>query len=207
VSLIPLWSQIYNVGGTWPIYITGLRYLSLLNTNCNVLGYWRHRSVLLHFFIYDFTSRHYNLCLQCVITLWRCVSERSFDLFCYLFRDLLRWSLFSVFISVSLLSLSVLSLSVSLSLSSLCLSPLKSSVCAWNRRHLPPRLHFRCSGFPTIWLLRNSYQLNLCRVFGKSLRRKLQIRTWPLSSNVHIWSTVYSENRCVGSAKSVTIMS
>jgi hypothetical protein len=44
------------------------------------------------------------------------------------------------------------------------------------------------------------------RVFGKSLRRKRQIRTRPLSSNVHIWSTVYSESRCVGNAKSITIL-
>jgi hypothetical protein len=43
---------------------------------------------LLHFFIY-FTSSHYNLCLQCIRTFWRCVSERSFDLFCYLFGDFL----------------------------------------------------------------------------------------------------------------------
>jgi hypothetical protein len=68
-------------------------------------------------------------------------------------------------------------------------------------------LHFRCSDFPTIWLLRNSYRLNLYRVFGKSLHRKHQIRTRPLSSNIHISSTVYSENRCVGNAKSVTIRS
>jgi hypothetical protein len=54
---------------------------------------------LLHLLIYDSTSRHYNLCLHCVMTLWRRVSERLSA----------RWSLFSVFISVSLLSLSSLS--------------------------------------------------------------------------------------------------
>jgi hypothetical protein len=27
-------------------------------------------------------------------------------------------------------------------------SPLKSSVCAWNRRHHPPRLHFSLLRFP-----------------------------------------------------------
>jgi hypothetical protein len=48
---------------------------------------------------------------------------------------------------------------------------------------------FRYFGFATIWLL-----------------RKLQIRTRPLSSNVHIWTTVYSENRCVGSSKSVALL-
>jgi hypothetical protein len=30
---------------TWSFYVTCLRYWSLLNTNCNVPGYWRHRSV------------------------------------------------------------------------------------------------------------------------------------------------------------------
>jgi hypothetical protein len=118
-----------------------------------------------------------------------------FDLFCYLFGDL-RWSFFSV--SSLCLYFGVSSISVLFSVYLLCLSlylsPLKYSVCAWNRRHLS-RLHVRCSGFPTIWLLWNSYRLNLYLVFGKSLRRKLQIRTRPLSSNVHIWST----------AKSVTI--
>jgi hypothetical protein len=77
---------------------------------------------LLHFFIYDFTSCHYNICLQCAQTLWRCVSERSWflfgsaawifldlrlwsllwSLFCYLLGDLLRWSLFCLFCVSSL---------------------------------------------------------------------------------------------------------
>jgi hypothetical protein len=41
------WSFKYIVTclGTLSLYVTWLRYLSLLNTNCNVLGYWRHRSV------------------------------------------------------------------------------------------------------------------------------------------------------------------
>jgi hypothetical protein len=31
--------------GTWPLYVTCLRYLSVLNTKCDVLEYWRRRSV------------------------------------------------------------------------------------------------------------------------------------------------------------------
>jgi hypothetical protein len=31
--------------GTWSLYVACLRYLSLLNTKCDVLVYWRHRSV------------------------------------------------------------------------------------------------------------------------------------------------------------------
>jgi hypothetical protein len=30
---------------TWPLYVTCLRYWSLLNTKCDVLEYWRRRSV------------------------------------------------------------------------------------------------------------------------------------------------------------------
>jgi hypothetical protein len=37
--------HILTCWGTWSLYVTCLRYLSLLNTKCNVLGYWRHRSV------------------------------------------------------------------------------------------------------------------------------------------------------------------
>jgi hypothetical protein len=39
---------------------------------------------------------------------------------------------------------------------SVYLLPLKEGVCTWQRRHLPPRLHFPLLQFPTIWLLRNS---------------------------------------------------
>jgi hypothetical protein len=46
---------------------------------------WRARVLetpfdLLLWFIYDFTSRHYTLFLQCALILWRCVSERSWFL-------------------------------------------------------------------------------------------------------------------------------
>jgi hypothetical protein len=76
-----------NAGGT---YCNVLRYVvplchvfTLLITSEHQL--WRARVQetpfgLLHLFIYDFTSRHYNLCLQCVMTLWLYVPERSFDL-------------------------------------------------------------------------------------------------------------------------------
>jgi hypothetical protein len=37
---------------------------------------------LLHWFIYDSTSHHYNLSLQWVLTFWCLVSERYLDLFC-----------------------------------------------------------------------------------------------------------------------------
>jgi hypothetical protein len=44
---------------------------------------WLQKTLLdlLHLFIYDSTSRHYNLWLQWVMTLWCLVSERSLDLF------------------------------------------------------------------------------------------------------------------------------
>jgi hypothetical protein len=62
-------------------------------------------------FYYDFTSRHYNLFLQCALTLWRCVSERSWFLysgplisFDLVFSDLLLISPFDLLLSVSLIS-------------------------------------------------------------------------------------------------------
>jgi hypothetical protein len=57
-----------------------------------------------------------------------CISERSFDLFYYLFGDLLLWSLFSVFISVSL-SVSNFSLSLCLSLSLMLRPTVSRPVC------------------------------------------------------------------------------
>jgi hypothetical protein len=61
-----------------------------INNNVTCLGYLvplRHVFTLLktpfgllHLFIYDFTSRHYNLFLQCALTLWRCVSVGSWFL-------------------------------------------------------------------------------------------------------------------------------
>jgi hypothetical protein len=72
-------TQIVTRWGTGSLYVTWLRYLSFLNTKCNVLGYWRRRSVCYSVY-YDLTSRHYSLVLQCALTLWRCVSERSWFL-------------------------------------------------------------------------------------------------------------------------------
>jgi hypothetical protein len=87
---------------------------------------------LLHFFIYDFTSRHYSLCLQYTRTLWRCVSERSWFLFgsaVWIFLDLRLWSLFS---SMSLFSVCVSSL--------LCvrLSAAPQRVCLLLGKKTPP---------------------------------------------------------------------
>jgi hypothetical protein len=105
-TLIPLWRQMYHVGVLGPF--TSRVYFSyhFWTPICNVLGYWRHHSVC-YFSYYDFTSRHYNLCLQCVATLWRCVSERF-------------WFLFGSAAWISLLSLSPL-----------CVYPF--ICCPWNR--------------------------------------------------------------------------
>jgi hypothetical protein len=48
---------------------------------------------LLHWFISDSTSRHYNLSLQWVLTLWCLVSERFLDLFCLECWQLTDWLL------------------------------------------------------------------------------------------------------------------
>jgi hypothetical protein len=73
---------------------------------CNVLGYWRHRSVCYtSLFTTSLVVITVSL-IHCVMNLWRCVSERSFDLFCYLFGDLLR-PLFSVCLLFSVPSLGV----------------------------------------------------------------------------------------------------
>jgi hypothetical protein len=106
-------------------YFTTLRYLYVIchfwTPTCNVLGYWRHRSVLLHLFIYDSTSRHYNLWLQCVVCLWCRVSERSFDLFSVICLVI---SLQRLYLGVSSISVYCVlpSFSVSISVSLLCLS-------------------------------------------------------------------------------------
>jgi hypothetical protein len=50
--------------------------LSLSNIYCNVFGTGDAVRIVTSC-IYDFTSRHCNLFLQCALTLWRCVSERS----------------------------------------------------------------------------------------------------------------------------------
>jgi hypothetical protein len=128
------------------------------------------------------------------MTLWRCVSEQSWflcsgpwilldlglwSLFCDLFCDLLRWSLFCA----SLLYLCPLFISVSCFYSAApeigCLLPGKKTPC--------PRVWFPVLGllrFQTTRLLKNSY---------------------PLSSNAHIWCNMYFGSRCVGNTIYVTI--
>jgi hypothetical protein len=125
---------------------------------CNVLGYWRHRSICYTslfstpvvvttiFFpvCYDPLTSYLGvvlwsrviclvICLQC---LYLGVSSRYLCLLCPTSVSPLFICLF-FFLSVSYLL------------------PLKYSVFAWNRRHLPSRLHFPLLHFPTIWLLRN----------------------------------------------------
>jgi hypothetical protein len=116
--------------GTWPLYITGLRYLSLLNTNYNVLGYWRHRSIC---YISLFTTPLVVTTISVYSVLWPSdVVSRSGSLISSVICSVIYFG------DLSLVSLSRC-------LFYLCLSyllPLKSSVCAWNRRHFPPRLHF-----------------------------------------------------------------
>jgi hypothetical protein len=51
---------LYRVCGTWPLMIT----------KCTMLGYCGTPFNLLHWFIFDSTSRHYNLSLQWVLTPW-----------------------------------------------------------------------------------------------------------------------------------------
>jgi hypothetical protein len=89
---------------------------------CYVLSYWRHRSVCYTSLFTTSLVATIISVLQCVMTLWRCVSERFFDLFCYLFGDLSSVSLFSSLLSLSL-SLSSLLLSL---LSVFCVSPILS---------------------------------------------------------------------------------
>jgi hypothetical protein len=150
-------------------YLTTLRHVYVSyhfwTPKCNVLGYWRHHSVC---YTSLFTTPLVVTTIS-VYSVWPSdVVSRSGTLISSLLS--VRWSLFS-------LSFRCL---FYLCLSSLYLSPLKSSVCAWNWWHLPSRLHFLCSGFPTIWLLRRRH-----------------IRTRPLSSNLQFW----------GTAKSVTLYS
>jgi hypothetical protein len=130
---------------------------------CNVLGYWRRRSVcytclfttppvVTTISVYnvlwpsDFASLSgpgssldllLGSSLICVFDL--CFSSVSLFYLClylgvspHCFHSLSR-SLLSVCLLFSVLSSSVFSL---------YLSPLKQSVCAWNRRHLPPAVAF-----------------------------------------------------------------
>jgi hypothetical protein len=89
-------------------YLTTLRYVYVIchfwTPICNVLGYWRHRSIC---YTSLFTTPLVTT-ISVYSVLWSSdVVSRSvlWSLLCYFFGDLLRWSLFIVFISVSLLSL------------------------------------------------------------------------------------------------------
>jgi hypothetical protein len=104
VSLIPLCRLMYNVWGTWSLYVTGLRYLSLLNTKCNVLGYWRRRSVC---YSGLFTTSLVVTTISVYSVLWPSdFVSRSGPSISSLLS--VRRFLFSDFISVSLLCLSLL---------------------------------------------------------------------------------------------------
>jgi hypothetical protein len=131
-------------------YFTSLRYVYVIchfwTPISNVLGYRRHHSIC-------YTCLFTTLLVVTIVSgynvLWPSdVVSRSGPLISSVLS--VRWSFFNVFISVSLLYLSVVFSHLSLSLSRclfyvcppLCLSSLKSSICAWNRRHLLSRLHF-----------------------------------------------------------------
>jgi hypothetical protein len=111
------------------------------------------------------------------MTLWCRVSEWSFDLFSVMCSVI---SLQCLHLGVSFISLfsvcCVLSYISLLSLSLCLISCLSNTVFASGIEDtFSHGCIFHCFGFATVWLL-----------------RKLQIRTRPLSSNVHIWSTVRS---------------
>jgi hypothetical protein len=146
---------------------------------CNMLGYWRHRSVC---YTYLFTTSLvvttisvYNV-LGPSDVVSRSGPGSSLDLpwsassllfsspllFCsVLFSSPLLFCvlclgvsplgvLSSISVSLSLFCVCVLSLSLRLSV---YLLPLKYSVCVWERRHLPPRSHFPLLQFPAIGYL------------------------------------------------------
>jgi hypothetical protein len=216
-----------------PLYITGLRYFSLLNTNCNVLGYWWHRSicytslfmiplVVTTIYVYsvlwpsDAVSRNGPLTssvicsvisLHCLYLGVSCISE-TVSLLCMFYLGVSSISSVSIKVKVKVTLRLTVSQSLSLGfepylelmtrylllfdryglvfcgapsltwgrvcrlymllalasavwLGSESLGPVSICVCRPLNRvfapgHLPSRLHFRCCGFPTIWLLRNS---------------------------------------------------
>jgi hypothetical protein len=205
----------YSVCGTWP-FTSRVRFLSLLNTKCNLLGYWRHRSVCYSCLFTIPLLITTVFLLQCVMTLWRCdVASRSGTLISSVIYSVISFGVSSISISslfICLLSLSFLKvkvtlrLMVSLSVSrSWCRAPSDIyygltvmvsllwgslsderpglffvyaagpcqqaigqvsflSICRPSNRVFAPGIEdpfphdclFRCSGFPTIWLLRNS---------------------------------------------------
>jgi hypothetical protein len=122
---------------------------------CNVLGYWRHHSIC---YTSLFTTPLVVTTVSGYNVLWPSDVVSRSGLFSVIYSVIS----FGVFISVSLLYLSSfsvccvlcyisllclsshLSLSVHLSFSGCLfyLSPLKYSVCVWNRRHIFSQLHF-----------------------------------------------------------------
>jgi hypothetical protein len=146
---------------------------------CNVLGSWRHHSVC---YIPLFTTPLIVTTISVYNELWSTdVVSRSSPLISSLFP--VRWSPLVISFQCLYLGVSFVSMfCLSLLFLSLCLiSCLSHTVFASGIEDTCSHgCIFRYFGFPTIWLL-----------------RRRQIRTRPLSSNVHIWST----------AKSVTIYS
>jgi hypothetical protein len=118
--------------GTWSL-------LSLLNTNCNVLGYWRHRSIC---YISLFTTSLVVITISPYNVLWPSdVVSQSGPLISVLLS--VRWSTFVMF---SLLPLSLL-----------CVCRPSIRVFAPGMEDtLPHDCISLCSGFRTISLLRNS---------------------------------------------------
>jgi hypothetical protein len=114
------------------------------------------------------------------MTLWRRMSERSFDLFSVIYSVISLQCLYLGVSSISLLSVCCVLSSISLLSLSLCLisCPSNTVFASAIEDAFSHGCTFRYFGFATIWLL-----------------GKLQIRTRPFSSNAHFWST----------AKSVTI--
>jgi hypothetical protein len=105
VSYIILWRIGVLDPFTSRVYITD--HFWTPNITCSVL---ETPFGLLLWFIYDFNSRHYNLFLQWALTLWRCVSDRSWFLcscplisFDLVFCDLRLWSLLFICLLICLL--------------------------------------------------------------------------------------------------------
>jgi hypothetical protein len=154
----------YNVCGTWP-FTSRVHYLSILNTNRNVLGYWKHRLICCTCL---FTTPLVVTTISVYNELWPSdVMSRSSPLISSLLS--VWWSLFSVFISVSLLcllcSLFFLCLPSHLSMS-LCLisCPSNTVVASGIEDTFSHGCIFRCFGFATIWLLRKLLTVRNCWV-------------------------------------------
>jgi hypothetical protein len=125
-------SVIFNIlYSVWP----------LLDAKCNLLGYRTHLD-LLHWFIYDSTSRRYNI---------------SFTMSSDPLMSCLGAVLGSLLCSFFYLCLSLMLTANFLTNFYLCLSLPKSSLCVRNRRHLVTRFTFPVLALrwiPIIWLRR-----------------------------------------------------